>query len=116
GGETWELVRKVTTVDHTGALHERTPAQYVVGYRTVRLRCQSIASVAPVASMKRRTGVEEWFVSAVLALGRGAGARSREQVKELLAKRIASQPLGEPNAGSVFRNPPGNYAARLIED
>ena len=36
-------------------------------------------------------------------------------MKELLAQRIATQPLGQPNAGSVFRNPPGDYAARLIE-
>jgi UDP-N-acetylmuramate dehydrogenase len=33
----------------------------------------------------------------------------------LLERRIATQPLGLPNAGSVFRNPPGDYAARLIE-
>jgi UDP-N-acetylmuramate dehydrogenase len=33
----------------------------------------------------------------------------------LLEKRIASQPLNLPNAGSVFRNPPGDFAARLIE-
>ena len=58
----------------------------------------------------------EWFVSAELSLPRGDGDESRRKVKELLAKRIASQPLGEPNAGSVFRNPPENYAARLIED
>ena len=99
GGETWELVRRVTTVDRTGALHERTPAQYSIGYRTVR-----------------RAGIEEWFVSAVFGLVRGDGKRSREQVKALLEKRLAAQPLGEPNAGSVFRNPPGTYAARLIED
>jgi UDP-N-acetylmuramate dehydrogenase len=28
---------------------------------------------------------------------------------------VASQPLNQPNAGSVFRNPPGDHAARLIE-
>jgi UDP-N-acetylmuramate dehydrogenase len=32
-----------------------------------------------------------------------------------LAKRIATQPLAQPNAGSVFRNPPEDHAARLIE-
>ena len=36
-------------------------------------------------------------------------------MKDLLSKRIASQPLGAPNAGSVFRNPPCTYAAKLIE-
>lgn len=40
---------------------------------------------------------------------------SRARIKELLAQRIATQPLGVPNAGSVFRNPDGDHAARLIE-
>jgi UDP-N-acetylmuramate dehydrogenase len=66
--------------------------------------------------LKRIGGPNEWFVSAVIALRRGAGVDSRRKVKELLARRIATQPLGEPNAGSVFRNPPGTYAAKLIED
>ena len=59
---------------------------------------------------------DEWFIATVLALPRGDGADSRQKVKELLARRIATQPLGEPNAGSVFRNPTGTYAARLIEE
>jgi len=37
------------------------------------------------------------------------------RITELLKRRIATQPLNQPNAGSVFRNPPGAYAARLIE-
>ena len=116
GGETWNVVRRVTTIDHNGELHERTNAQYRIGYRTVTRRCSQIASVAPADAMKRRAGVEEWFVSAVLALPRGDGDESRRKVKELLSQRIAAQPLGLPNAGSVFRNPPGSYAAKLIED
>src|SRR5437867_805577 len=40
---------------------------------------------------------------------------STRRIKEFLAKRIATQPLQLPNAGSVFRNPPGEHAARLIE-
>ena len=79
-------------------------------------RCQQIASVVPAVAGAARDGLDEWFVSRRLRASRAATAtRSREQVKELLAKRIATQPLGEPNAGSVFRNPPGDYAARLIE-
>jgi UDP-N-acetylmuramate dehydrogenase len=109
------VARKVTTVDHAGELHERSVAQYRIGYRTVVRRCNQIASVAPAEAMKRRAGIDEWFVSAVLALPRGDGDESRRKVKELLSRRIASQPLGEPNAGSVFRNPPGTYAAKLIE-
>ena len=115
GGETWNIVSSVTAIDHAGVLHTRTPGEYRVGYRSVKRRCHQIASVAPASSMRRRVGLDEWFVSAVFALPRGDGAESRRKVKDLLAKRIASQPLGEPNAGSVFRNPPGTYAAKLIE-
>lgn len=116
GGETWDIVRRVTTIDHAGTLRTRTPAEYRIGYRTVARRCQQIASVATASSIRRRVSEDEWFVSAVFALPHGDGAQSRNQVKALLAKRIAAQPLGEPNAGSVFRNPPGTYAARLIEE
>jgi UDP-N-acetylmuramate dehydrogenase len=105
----------VTTIDRAGTLHERTPAEYRIGYRTVVHRGQ-LASASPVPAGTRGRESEGWFVSAVIALPRGDGAESRQRVKELLAKRIASQPLGEPNAGSVFRNPQGTYAARLIED
>jgi UDP-N-acetylmuramate dehydrogenase len=116
GGEMWNIVRKVVTLDHAGELRERTPAHYRIGYRSVTRRCQQITSISPAAALNRRAGLEEWFVSAVLALPRGDGAQSRSKVKALLSRRIASQPLGEPNAGSVFRNPPGTYAAKLIED
>ena len=116
GGETWNVVRRVTTIDHAGELHERSAAQYRIGYRTVARRCSQIASVAPADAMKRRVGVDEWFVSAAIALPRGDGDESRRIVKELLSRRIATQPLGLPNAGSVFRNPPGTYAAKLIEE
>ncbi|HYH43325.1 MAG TPA: UDP-N-acetylmuramate dehydrogenase [Burkholderiales bacterium] len=115
GGETWDIVSRVTTIDHAGALHERTPAEYRIGYRTVVKRCQQIAGTSGASAVRTRTGLAEWFVSARFSLPRGDGDRSRRQVKALLAKRIASQPLGEPNAGSVFRNPPGDHAARLIE-
>jgi UDP-N-acetylmuramate dehydrogenase len=39
----------------------------------------------------------------------------RERIRALLARRGATQPTQLPNAGSVFRNPPGDFAARLIE-
>jgi UDP-N-acetylmuramate dehydrogenase len=115
GGETWNAVRRVVTIDHAGDLHERGTAQYRIGYRTVIKRCNQIASASPASAVQRRSGLDEWFVSAVLALPRGDGAESRRKIKDLLSQRIASQPLGEPNAGSVFRNPPDTYAAKLIE-
>ena len=100
GGETWDIVDRVTTMDRHGALHDHAAADYRIAYRSVTPR-------VPAA--------EEWFIAAVFALDKGDGVQSRRMIKELLNRRISTQPLGMPNAGSVFRNPPGNYAARLIE-
>ena len=99
GGEIWEMVERVQVIDRSGALHERTAADYEIGYRYV-------------ASYAER---EEWFVGAWLRFPAGDSETSRAAIKALLAKRIASQPLNLPNAGSVFRNPPDDHAARLIE-
>lgn len=99
GGETWNHVLSVQTVDRAGILHERSPADYELGYRHVR----SLGHL------------EEWFVSALFRFDEGDEAAAMERIRELLARRVASQPLNQPNAGSVFRNPPGDHAARLIE-
>jgi UDP-N-acetylmuramate dehydrogenase len=66
-------------------------------------------------SLQKNGDAGEWFVSATFRLLHGDGVESRAKIKSLLSQRIAAQPLGVPNAGSVFRNPPGDYAARLIE-
>jgi len=113
GGETWNIVTAVETVDRAGTLRLRTPAHYSIGYRSVERRCRQMSQVP---GAERSGGhAEEWFVSATFSFPQGDGTRSRARIKELLSQRIASQPLGEPNAGSVFRNPPGDHAARLIE-
>ena len=57
----------------------------------------------------------EFFAAAWLRLRPGDGQQSRARIKVLLQRRIETQPLDQPNAGSVFRNPPGDHAARLIE-
>ncbi len=46
---------------------------------------------------------------------RGDVEAAKERRKVLLAKRKDSQPLDRPNAGSIFKNPQGDYAGRLIE-
>ncbi|MDP1924667.1 MAG: UDP-N-acetylmuramate dehydrogenase [Thiobacillus sp.] len=99
GGETWDKLVQVLTLDRKGQLNERLPGDYVIGYRHVALK----------------QAHEEWFVGGWFRLEHGDGAASRETIKTLLKTRIASQPLNLPNAGSVFRNPPGDHAARLIE-
>ena len=103
GGETWNIVGSVTTVDRAGQLRQRTRADYAIGYRTVVLKAEG-GRIA-----------EEWFVAARFDLPRGDGATARATIKLLLERRTETQPLNQPNAGSVFRNPRGDYAARLIE-
>ena len=65
--------------------------------------------------MVQHSKAEEWFAAAWLKLPRGNSIAAQEKVRDLLKRRIMSQPLNEPNAGSVFRNPPGVFAAQLIE-
>jgi UDP-N-acetylmuramate dehydrogenase len=110
GGETWEIVADVTTVDRSGAVRTRTRDDYEIAYRHVRLKSKVESRKAEGPSPP-----EEWFVGATFTLPPGSATESRARITELLKQRIATQPLGEPNAGSVFRNPKGNYAARLIE-
>ena len=105
GGETWHATTQVLTVDRSGQLRERSAAEYTIGYRQVALKHEYALNHPD----------QEWFVAAWLKLPKGDGAAARRTIKNLLTKRIASQPLNLPNAGSVFRNPPGDYAARLIE-
>lgn len=50
-----------------------------------------------------------------LRLRKNETARVDSKVRELVGKRKSSQPAGFPNSGSMFRNPPGDYAGRLIE-
>jgi UDP-N-acetylmuramate dehydrogenase len=96
GGETWAHVLFVETVDRKGVLHRRDKDAYDISYRSVR---------GPG---------EEWFLAATFRFREDAKA-STADIKALLARRKASQPIGLPSCGSVFRNPPGDHAARLIE-
>jgi UDP-N-acetylmuramate dehydrogenase len=99
GSETWERVERVQTIDRKGELRERLPADFDIGYRHVAAHAEH----------------EEWFAGAWFRFAAGEEAAARDGIKQLLTKRIAAQPLQLPNAGSVFRNPPGDHAARLIE-
>lgn len=101
GSETWQQVERVRVLTRFGDIEERGVSAYEIAYRHV----QSLVSDSS----------EECFVGAWLRLAKGDGSASRRRIKELLARRIATQPLQKPNAGSVFRNPPGGFAAQLIE-
>jgi UDP-N-acetylmuramate dehydrogenase len=114
GAETWEFVARADTVDRRGRLRARTPADFEIGYRHVRLAVDE-RRFPTEGEPPPGPPPEEWFVSAWFRFRRGDGERARRRIKALLARRIATQPLALPNAGSVFRNPPGDHAARLIE-
>ena len=97
GGETWRQVARVQVINRKGELTWRCPDEYVVGYRSVQ---------GPVES--------EWFVAAELEFVPQAEA-GEEKIRDLLTRRKQTQPIGQPSCGSVFRNPEGDHAARLIE-
>lgn len=111
GRETWQVVQAVLCLRHDGALVRRTPADFDIAYRHVARRAEPVVEGAVDPAPR----IEEWFAAAWFQLAEGNGDESRAVIKQLLQRRIATQPLGEPNAGSVFRNPSGDYAARLIE-
>jgi len=96
GGETWRHVVAVATIDRNGVRHERSASDYTVGYRHVS---------GPS---------DEWFLGALLRFELRAGV-SNDDIRQLLARRKATQPIQEWSCGSVFTNPPSDHAARLIE-
>ena len=85
------------TIDRVGEIHQRAPSEYTIGYRSV-------------------TGPsDEWFIEAIFRFDPEVTA-SKETLDAMLERRKATQPLGLPSCGSVFRNPPGDHAARLIQE
>lgn len=99
GGEIWSFVERVRMLNRRGEFVERMPQDFAIGYRHCGLKAAT----------------DEIFVAAWLRFPAGDAAAARQRIRELLERRIATQPLQLPNAGSVFRNPPGDHAARLIE-
>ncbi|WP_372695300.1 UDP-N-acetylmuramate dehydrogenase [Immundisolibacter sp.] len=97
GGETWQCVQAVRTIGRDGVVHQRTPADFRVAYRSVS---------GPV---------DEWFLAAEFGFEHAPPSQVQAAIHALLRRRAATQPLRQANAGSVFRNPPGDHAARLIE-
>jgi UDP-N-acetylmuramate dehydrogenase len=98
GGETWRFVKAVETINRSGEIKIRPATDFEIGYRHV---------IKPE---------DEWFVAGHFVLQPGDKENSLGQIRELLERRNNSQPTGTANCGSVFRNPPGNFAGRLIEE
>lgn len=97
GSSTWDHVVKVETINRQGERFIRLPEAFKIGYREVLMSDQ------------------EWFVAGYFSLQPGDKRQALENIKIMLDNRKNKHPLDLPNAGSVFRNPPNDYAARLIE-
>ena len=141
GGETWRNLERVQVMTRSGEVRMREREEYEISYRRVtrkadREHSEERRTEENGASSERTfpTGkdeeaghssvirsslcsrpTQEFFVGAWFRFGAGDGEVARRKIKELLSRRIASQPLNLPNAGSVFRNPTDDHAARLIE-
>jgi D-alanine-D-alanine ligase len=98
GGETWSIVKQVETIDKIGNITLRYPDDFKVSYRSVK-NAENI-----------------WFLSCNLQLQKGNILESQQKIKALLETRAKTQPTNQPSCGSVFKNPQGDYAARLIEE
>lgn len=98
-GETWQFVVEVETIDRFGIIKRRSAKEFEIAYRSV-------------------LGLEkdEWFISATCKFLPGDKKQSLNIINDLLAHRALTQPTSEFNCGSVFRNPPNSYAAKLIEE
>lgn len=95
--ETWRVVTAVETIDRQGVVRHRKPDDFSVHYREVE------------------KPAEEWFVAGEFLLQSAPIEEVQERIRNLLATRSANQPTTQPSCGSTFRNPPNDYAARLIE-
>ena len=96
-GETWNNVETVDVVDRSGKVTTRNRDEYEVAYRHI---------VAPVT--------DEWFIAARFHFAVDTDT-NMSRLTALIQERRDKQPLGLPSCGSVFRNPEGDHAARLIE-
>jgi UDP-N-acetylmuramate dehydrogenase len=97
GGETWRIVKNVEMLNVRGGITQRDPKHFEINYRSVK------------------NTENEWFLSANLSLAPGDSAISIQKIKKLLDTRAKTQPTNQPSCGSVFKNPEGDFAARLIE-
>ncbi len=96
GSETWDFVDEVYCINRAGDMKTRRPDDYSIDYREVN---------GPK---------NEWFCGAQFRFGPRDTAND-QAMTEMLERRKSTQPLGLPSCGSVFRNPAGDHAARLIE-
>jgi UDP-N-acetylmuramate dehydrogenase len=100
GGETWQVVKAVQTITRSGLCRWRCATEFDISYRAVTHR--DFAHTL------------EGFVAAIFELPLALSSEP-SKIRAWLQQRNQTQPIGTFNCGSVFHNPPGDYAARLIE-
>ncbi|MCU7833647.1 MAG: UDP-N-acetylmuramate dehydrogenase [gamma proteobacterium symbiont of Taylorina sp.] len=107
GSEIWSFVKKVTMINRRGEILSRMAEDFNIGYRHIELKDQS-------CSVEREM---QWFVQADFMFNKDTEGlkKSKQEIKLLLAKRATTQPTKQASAGSVFKNPENDFAARLIE-
>lgn len=105
GNECWDNLQSVKTIDDKGQIYNKKNTDFTVLYRHVE------------GLKTTEKGTREWFIEGVFQYPHNMDKvlQSKAKIKKLLKKRNQSQPLQYANAGSVFKNPPGDFAARLIE-
>lgn len=133
GGETWSRVVKVEVMSKEGKIYSRPPEDYEISYRSIQLKPEALKEKGE--NLKERTSQtykistgnkdasvsktsidnQEWFVSGYFQFENIKEENSSEEIKQLLKKRSDSQPIGVFSCGSVFKNPKGTFAAKLIE-
>lgn len=98
GGSIAQQLQQVTFLDNRGSLRRMAVSELELGYRTSRFKGESSV-----------------ILSADFALQEESRVLLSERVASYEIERRKSQPK-EPSAGSVFKNPEGEYAGRLIEE
>ncbi|MCF6766451.1 UDP-N-acetylmuramate dehydrogenase [Thiotrichales bacterium 19S3-7] len=98
GGEIWPEVVSVVIINKKGELSHRENGDIVYGYRSLK------------------SDFDGYFVEATLKLGNTREKNAETSLKKLLEKRKEVQPVELASCGSVFKNPKGDFAARLIDE
>tara|TARA_Y100001935_G_scaffold184714_1_gene153309 strand:+ start:14090 stop:14986 length:897 start_codon:yes stop_codon:yes gene_type:complete len=98
GGEIWDFVENVEVINRKGVYSNKKPKNFSISYRNVEKKN------------------DEWFLRCDLKFNFGDSQEEQNAIRKLLKKRSEDQPTGKPSGGSTFRNPEGDFAARLVEE
>ncbi|MES2206235.1 MAG: UDP-N-acetylmuramate dehydrogenase [Pseudomonadota bacterium] len=104
GYETWPYVHRVSIFTPEKGYQELSPEAYEIAYRSVKVEGCYVGHACP-----------HYFLGAWFDFPADSTGEAKHRMKAFLSKRMETQPLNYPNAGSVFRNPDNDYAARVIE-